>query len=185
MAMVFLRAVVVALDGFLALTAAAGGVGLLAGINAPSVESLRGSPFRDYTIPGLSLLIVVGGVALLAAVLMIRRHWLAAHVSALAGVVIIGFEIVEVLVIASPAGVARTLQIFYFSLGLVIALLVGAWWLVAGREAPNPSRVACAGRPGQADSADVPLEDAFAAGKPAVKCVSRDPCLSGSIARGR
>jgi hypothetical protein len=103
MAKVFLRAGIIALDGFLALTAAAGGVGLLAGINAPLVESLSGSPFRDYTIPGLLLLIVVGGVALLAAVLMMRRHRLAGHASALAGVVIIGFEIVEVLVIGSPA----------------------------------------------------------------------------------
>lgn len=122
-----LRSAVIALDSFLALTAAAGGVGLLTGVNAPPIKSLSGSPFSDYTVPGLSLVIMVGGSALVAAVMMIRRHRLAAHASVVAGAMVIGFEIVEVLVIGSPAGVARTLQIFYFSLGLVIALLAVVW----------------------------------------------------------
>ena len=46
--------VVILLEGLLALTAAAGGIGLLTGMNAPVPEWLSGSPFNDYTIPGLS-----------------------------------------------------------------------------------------------------------------------------------
>jgi hypothetical protein len=41
------------------------------------------------------------------------------------------FEFVEVLVIGSPAGVARTLQIFYFGLGTIIMVIaLGAWYLM-------------------------------------------------------
>jgi hypothetical protein len=129
-----LRILLVVVDVFLALTAAAGGIGLLADLNAPSPELLEGSPFGDYTIPGLALLAIVGGCALAAAILMLRRRPAGAPASGLAGVVIIGFEVVEVLVIGSPPGIARTLQIFYFTLGLVILLLAAALW-ATGRGA--------------------------------------------------
>jgi hypothetical protein len=42
-----LRIVLLVLDAFLSLTAIAGGIGLLAGLNAPSVEALAGSLFPD------------------------------------------------------------------------------------------------------------------------------------------
>jgi hypothetical protein len=118
-----LRIVLIVLDAFLAITAVAGGIGLLTGANAPSLEFLQGSPFRSYTIPGLALFVIVGGCALAATVLMLRRHPLGALASGLAGGVIIGFEIVEVLVIGSPPGIARNLQAFYFTLGLLIVVL--------------------------------------------------------------
>ena len=54
------RILLIVLAFFLALTAFAGGIGLLAGLNAPPVELLKGSPFSDYTIPGLSLFVLVG-----------------------------------------------------------------------------------------------------------------------------
>jgi hypothetical protein len=124
-----LRSVLIVLDAFLALTAVAGGIGLLTGANAPSLEFLQGSPFSSYTIPGLALLLIVGGCALAATVLTWRRHPFGAPASGLAGVVIIGFEIVEVLVIGSPAGIARNLQVFYFTLGLLILVLAVGMWL--------------------------------------------------------
>lgn len=118
-----LRAALIFLVGFLALTAIAGGIALLAGLNAPPVAMLGGSPFGSYTIPGLALLFVVGGSALVATVMLVRRHPRGVAAAMLAGAVIIGFEIVEVLVIGSPAGVARNLQVFYFVLGGLILLL--------------------------------------------------------------
>jgi hypothetical protein len=123
-----LRIVVIVLDAFLALTAMAGGIGLLTGINGPPVEMLAGSPFKSYTIPGLALLLIVGGSALVAAVMLLRRHRWGTLASGIAAAMIVGFEIVEVLAIGSPPGVARTLQIFYLSLGVVLALLAGALW---------------------------------------------------------
>ncbi len=45
------------------------------------------------------------------------------------------FEFVEVLVIGSPAGVARTLQIIYFGLGTLITIAaLGMWFIDIKKE---------------------------------------------------
>jgi hypothetical protein len=118
------------LAAFLALSAFGGGIALLTGLNAPPVDFLGASIFGDYTVPGLSLIIFVGGGALLAAILLIRRHPLALPVAAAAGFAIMFFEFVEILVIGSPPGIARTLQIVYFGVGaLMNAICIGLWLL--------------------------------------------------------
>jgi hypothetical protein len=58
--------VLIALNGFLALTAFWGGIALVAGVNVPSAEMLESSIFRGYVVPGLSLFVFVGGCAALA-----------------------------------------------------------------------------------------------------------------------
>jgi hypothetical protein len=131
------RRLLIALDAFLAVTAVAGGIGLLTGILAAPLALLQGSPFGSYIIPGLALLVIVGGSALVATVLMIRRHALGAVLSGMAGAMIIGFEIVEVLVIGSEAGVARNLQIFYFAFGLAMAAV--ALWCWTTEHTARPS----------------------------------------------
>jgi hypothetical protein len=118
-----LQASLVASTSFLAITAIGGGVGLLMGMNAPSTNLLQGSPFSDFSLPGLVLLVVVGGSALTASVLTLRHHPSAPLSCALAGVLIFCFEFVEVLAIGSPPGIGRNLQIFYFLLGLAIMAL--------------------------------------------------------------
>jgi len=127
------RNTLIVLDVFLAITAIAGGIGLLTGAIAPGVELLQGSPFTSYTIPGLALLIIVGGSALVATGLMLRLPHLGVLASGITGLMIIGFEVIEVLVIGSDPGVARNLQIFYFTLGLLIALLSAALWMAQRR----------------------------------------------------
>ena len=114
---------------FLAVTAVAGGAALLTGGIAPGLELLEGSPFSSYVIPGLSLLVLVGGSALVATFMMLGRHPWSVAASAVAGVMIMGFEVVEVLVIGSPVGIARNLQLFYFTLGLLITGLAGWMWV--------------------------------------------------------
>jgi hypothetical protein len=104
-------------------TAVAGGIGLLTGAISMPVDMLARSPFRNYKAPGLALLGLVGGTASSAAVMTARRQRLGAIVSADAGAMIVGFEIVEVLVIGSRAGVARALQTFYFAFGGVLLAL--------------------------------------------------------------
>jgi hypothetical protein len=130
----------IVLTAFLALTAFAGGIGLLANFNAPPVELLEGSPFSDYTIPGMLLFVVVGGSAGLAAYLLIRRHPVAALGSVFAGLAILSFEVVEVVVIGSEPGVARSLQIFYFSLGALILItsLTYRWVRSASHRPAEP-----------------------------------------------
>jgi hypothetical protein len=118
------------LTGFLALTASLGGIGILAGLNTPPVDFLKGSIFSDFTIPGLSLLVIVGGGALLATVLLARRSRYALPAALSAGLTILCFEFVEVLVIGSPPGIAQILQVFYFGLGTAIAMVsIGIWLL--------------------------------------------------------
>jgi len=55
-------------------------------------------------------------------------------------VIIVGFEIVEVVVIGSAPGVARSLQIFYFTLGLLIAVIAAVMLLIERRASPQLQR---------------------------------------------
>ena len=54
--------------------------------------------------------------------------------------IIVGFEIVEVVVIGSAPGVARSLQIFYFTLGLLIAVIAAVMLLIERRASPQLQR---------------------------------------------
>jgi hypothetical protein len=125
-----LHIVLVVLTFFLALTAALGGIALLANFNTPPVAMLQGSPFRNYAIPGLALMLIVGGSALLAAIQLLRKSKYAVLCAATAGVIIMFFEFVEALVIGSPAGAARMLQIIYFGLGTLIVVAAMGWWFL-------------------------------------------------------
>ena len=58
----FVHILLIVLAGVLGLSAVPGGITLLVGFYAPPVEQLKGSVFADFTIPGLTLLLFVGGV---------------------------------------------------------------------------------------------------------------------------
>ena len=62
-----IRIVLVVLEVFVTLGAIAGSIGLLTGAIPASLEGLQGSPFVDYTIPALSLMVIVSGGMLVAA----------------------------------------------------------------------------------------------------------------------
>ncbi|MFZ1519058.1 MAG: hypothetical protein WAU11_09800 [Ignavibacteriaceae bacterium] len=111
------------LNVFLALTAIPGGFCLLTGIAAPPIDELKGSLFTDYTIPGLALMIFVGGSALLTSIMLIRKNKYALLFSAMCGLIIMFFEFVEVLAIGSPTGAGLVMQIIYFVLGIAIVKL--------------------------------------------------------------
>jgi len=82
-----------------ALTTLAGGIGLLTGAIATPKEWLEGSPFVDYTIPGLALAIIVGGSMLLSAATILTGREIGILASGFAGLAMMVFEIVEVPVI--------------------------------------------------------------------------------------
>ena len=125
-----IRALLIVMTSFLALTAFGGDIQLLTGFYVPPVEMLAGSPFADYTIPGLALGLVVGGSALIAAVLLIRKNKFASLASASAGVIVMTFEFVEVLVIGFPEGAAGFMQLLYFGLGIIIVVVSFGQWFV-------------------------------------------------------
>jgi hypothetical protein len=123
-----IRVLLIVLNIFLALTAFGGGIQLLVGFYVPPVERLNGI-FKDFTIPGLVLGIIVGGSALSAAILVIRKNKFSILASIAAGLVIMFFEFVEALIIGSPAGPARFMQILYFGMGTTIAsIALGQWF---------------------------------------------------------
>jgi hypothetical protein len=114
---------------FLSLTAVLGGIALVANFYPPPVEYLQGSMFKDFTIPGLSLSLIVGGSSLFAAILLFRKSKFDIMFAVTAGIIMF-FEFVEVLIIGSPAGPARFMQILYFGLGTAIVVAaMGTWFL--------------------------------------------------------
>jgi hypothetical protein len=117
---------------FVSLTAFAGGVALLLGTLVPTLsiaiipplEYLQGSPFDSYLLPGLALAIVLGGIHLVAFVLVIRRHPRALFVAAAAGYAALIWIFVQMVFIPFSF-----LQALYFAAGLLelglVLLLLG------------------------------------------------------------
>src|SRR5438876_11037402 len=96
------------------------------------VGYLQGTPFSDYTIPGLVLLIVVGGSFLFAAATILTGREVLVFASALAGLIVIGFEVVKVAIIDRYANVlpsAVPQQIIMTLLGLVCFGLAAYLWI--------------------------------------------------------
>jgi hypothetical protein len=131
-----IRIALLVIAAFIATSAIEGGVAVLGGVvfgyKLP-LAWLAGTPFGDYTIPGLALAIVVGGSALIAAAtVFIHREW-AVLVSQLAGLMMVGFLIVEIVSIDSKLGnalpTALAVQLFYFVLGLALFGLAGFLWM--------------------------------------------------------
>ncbi len=133
------RIALVVVEIFVALGALAGGIALLRGVFAQGIPLawLQGTPFSDYTIPGLALAIVIGGGMLLAAAtVFIQRQW-AVLISAVAGIFMVGFEVVEAASVDSKVGnelpLVIGLQVFYFVLGLAIFGLAVCLWITEYR----------------------------------------------------
>ena len=127
---------------FGALTTLAGGIGLLTGGIATPLDWLAGSPFVEYTIPGLALAIIVGGSMLLAAATIFTGHEIGVIASGFAGLAMMIFEIVEAAVIDRFSGswlsLALSLQAFYFALGLTIFVLAATLWMTEFRSQHFP-----------------------------------------------
>ena len=131
-----IRIALLVLEAFIGLSAIQGGIGLLQGVEfnfVVPVAWLAGTPFSDYTIPGLVLAIVVGGSALFAAAtVFIHREW-AVLASVLAGLLMVGYLVVEAICIDSKVGndlpIALGAQLLYLVLGLAVFGLAGYLWM--------------------------------------------------------
>lgn len=134
------RLALVVLELFVALGAVAGGIALLRGTFTQGIPVawLAGTPFSDYTVPGLVLAVVIGGgMILAAATVFICREW-AVLISVLAGMFMSGFEVVEAVSVDSKVAsgflLVAGLQIFYFLLGLAIFGLATSLWMIEYRH---------------------------------------------------
>lgn len=131
------RNVLLGLEVFTGVMALYGGVSLLLDASGFGVkeEWLRGSPFSNYQIPALGLLVLVAGGNLVAAAFLYVRHRIGLVLSMAAGVVLMGFEVVETF----SFGLRNFQQPLMFVIGLVIAGLALQLW---GSEYPRTSHVA-------------------------------------------
>lgn len=119
----------IALAMFQAVSAIAGGAGLIAtaGLGMPP-SFLDGGPFRSFVWPGLILIGVVGGSQALAAGLLLARRESALLWSAVAGFGMIVWIFTETGMIRGMSW----LQVLYFATGITQLVLVMAMLGVAG-----------------------------------------------------
>lgn len=130
------RIAVIVVDLFAAVSAIAGAAGLVFGFMNIPLSALHGSPFSDFTYPALLLGVVVGGSALVAAVISVfgprRMETLA---SAIAGCIMVGWITIEMLMI----GLGSWLQPLYLVVGLAMIGLAGL--LQLSKRPPTFKRV--------------------------------------------
>jgi len=129
-------------EAFIALSAIAGGIVLLAGTYKDGIlieaggrgqfplAWLQHTPFSDYTIPALILAIVVGGSSLIAAVTVFTGRAAGVLASLVAGLLIAGYIIVEAVMLGQGFSWIEGL---YFGLGLLISGLATSLWMVERR----------------------------------------------------
>jgi hypothetical protein len=115
------RRLLVILDLIVAVTAIAGGTVLVVSallpswstVLAPPREYLEGSPFESYLVPGLALALLLGGVHLVAAVLLLRRSRVQLIGATVAGYAMLIWIFVQMIVIPFSF-----LQAIYIAAGL-------------------------------------------------------------------
>lgn len=100
------RIVVAAVGMIVGIGAVGGGWSLItdpAGMGADTAW-LEGSMFTDFTVPGVVLLVVIGGGMLVTAALAVVGHRRAAAASVLMSIVLLGWSLVETVVIGYQGG---------------------------------------------------------------------------------
>jgi hypothetical protein len=137
------RLILVGLETFVALTSIVYGVGLAVGVVQFPPAWLQGTPFSDYVIPGLVMAIIVGGGSLLAAATILTGSKVGVLMSACAGLLLIGFEVVEVAIVDRNMGntllLAGTLQAIYSVLALSIFGSAAFLWMTEYRSHHFPT----------------------------------------------
>src|SRR5438045_7396828 len=91
-----IRIALVVMEAFIGLGAIGGGIAILIGAFDQwlPLAWLQGTPFSDYTIPGLMLAIVVGGGMLLAAATVFIQREVTVLLSAAIRLIMIGYWVV-------------------------------------------------------------------------------------------
>ncbi len=100
--MKLLKITSIIIAGFVALSAISGGIRLIAtgGLGMPI--SLLGGTFPNYTIPGIILVVIVGGAHLITAVALIRRSTAASILMFISGCGLLIWIFVQLYIMKTP-----------------------------------------------------------------------------------
>ena len=116
------RWLLVTIEAVVALNAVGGAYWGLAGAEDVPRKWLAGTPFDSYVVPSLILLVAVGGGMGAAATAQLVHHNLAPEASLGAGLTLMGWILVQVLLIAPNGGVSWLQPAMFAAGGLVAAL---------------------------------------------------------------
>lgn len=108
---------------FGALNAFAGGYYGMSGAAGVPREWLQGTPFTDYFIPSVILLVVVGGSFLIAAIAMLTDLHIGRGAALISGAIVLGWVVVQVAMIGYVSWMQPTTAVAGVSV-LVLALLL-------------------------------------------------------------
>lgn len=127
-------------NAFTAVTAVAGGVALMTGAGRFPVAWLAGTPFADYTLPGLILALGVGGTALIATVTtFFRSARTAGRASIGAGLALLAWIVGEIVVFTGDGQAVSTMEGVYLAVGVAMAVLgVTVARVEGGATSPGP-----------------------------------------------
>ena len=119
------RVALVLVDAFVALAAVGGGLALVFGMEAARfpLSWLDGTPFADYTIPGLILTVVVGGSAAAATVVTLRGAHQGGRASVVAGAILVAWIVGEILVFTGDGEVISPTEVFFTGAGIAMIAL--------------------------------------------------------------
>lgn len=134
------RRLLALLELFVAITSITFGAGLVTGVIPLPVQWLRQTPFSDYIVLGLLMAIVVGGSALIAAAAILATHETGGIlISIISGLLLAGFEVVEVSLIDPHLEhwllLVVPLQVLYTALAIAIVGLSIFLWRRDARRA--------------------------------------------------
>lgn len=91
------------------------------------VELLKGTPFKNFLVPGIILTVVVGGTNLVAVILNMQTHPLRYDWAIAGAIVVIGWIVIQILLLS----MLHWLHIVYLIIGIMMILLAyqlkGKW----------------------------------------------------------
>ena len=128
-----LRGALATLTTFMALTTIAGAIFVVPTMPRSVLHQGALALFPDFTIPAVMLGVVCGGAALFALLAVIAWPQLGALASVVAGLCMIAFEVVEIMVggftpMQTPAQWPAWLQVVYLALGALLVILGARLW---------------------------------------------------------